>query len=171
MQVKPRKLRDNWPLPITPGEAMYKRILVAVDGSGTANRGLKEALRLAKAHQARICLLHVVEEFFITQAGEAAMYAEQMFKTLRAEGRRILSRAQALARRQGLRARPVLVESVTQPVANIIIREARKWNADLIVLGTHGRRGIRRVVMGSDAEQVVRATPVPVLLVRAPGRR
>ena len=106
MQVKPRKLRDNWPLPITQGEAMYKRILVAVDGSGTANRGLKEALRLAKAHQARICLLHVVEEFFITQAGEAAMYAEQMFKTLRAEGRRILSRAQALARRQGLSARP-----------------------------------------------------------------
>ncbi|HEU5178993.1 MAG TPA: universal stress protein [Burkholderiales bacterium] len=53
------------------------------------------------------------------------------------------------------------------PAAGPIVREARKQRADLIVLGTHGRRGVRRLVLGSDAEQVVRTASVPVLLVRA----
>lgn len=149
---------------------MYRRILVPIDGSSTATRGLKEALRLAKVHKAQICLLHVVEEFFITQAGEAIVHAEEMFEAMRAHGRRVLARGQALAAKHGIRARVVLVESITNPVADVLIREARRWRADLIVLGTHGRRGLRRVVLGSDAEQVVRATPVPVLLVRASGR-
>ncbi len=56
------------------------------------------------------------------------------------------------------------------PVADVIVREARKWKADLIVIGTHGQRGMRRVVMGSDAEQVVRNAPAPVLLIRAAAR-
>jgi nucleotide-binding universal stress UspA family protein len=56
-------------------------------------------------------------------------------------------------------------------VADVIVRQARRFGADLIVLGTHGRRGVRRVVLGSDAEQVVRLAQAPVLLVRAPGSR
>jgi len=150
---------------------MYKRILVPVDGSGTANRGLKEALRLAKAHRARLCLIHVVEEFFIAQAGEAVVYAEEMFEALRASGRKVLNRAEAAARKNRVPARAVLVESISQPVAEVIVRQARRWKADLIVLGTHGRRGLRRVVLGSDAEHVVRLSPVPVLLVRGAGSR
>ena len=55
-------------------------------------------------------------------------------------------------------------------MADVIVREAQKWKADLIVIGTHGRRGLRRVVMGSDAEQVVRNAPAPVLLIRAAAR-
>jgi nucleotide-binding universal stress UspA family protein len=150
---------------------MYKRILVPVDGSPTANRGLKEALRLAKAHRARLCLLHVVEEFFVAQAGEAIVYAEEMFDALKASGRKVLARAQAAAKKSGVPARTVLVESIAQPVADVIVRQARRFKADLIVLGTHGRRGVRRVVLGSDAEQVVRLAQAPVLLVRAPGSR
>jgi nucleotide-binding universal stress UspA family protein len=149
---------------------MYRRILVPIDGSSTANRGLKEALRLAKIHKAQLCVLHVVEEFFITQAGEAIVHAEEMFEAMRAHGKRVLSRAQALAARHGVRTRVVLVESITNPVADVVTRQARRWHADLIVLGTHGRRGLRRVVLGSDAEQIVRTTPVPVLLVGPPGR-
>lgn len=150
---------------------MYKRILVPVDGSPTANRGLKEALRLAKAHRARLCLLHVVEEFFVAQAGEAIVYAEEMFDALKASGRKVLARGQAAAKRSGVRASTVLVESIAQPVADVIVRQARRFRADLIVLGTHGRRGVRRMVLGSDAEQVLRRAAVPVLLVRGPGRR
>jgi nucleotide-binding universal stress UspA family protein len=56
-------------------------------------------------------------------------------------------------------------------VADVIVENAKKWRADLIVMGTHGRRGITRVVMGSDAEGVVRNTPVPVLLIRAQARK
>jgi nucleotide-binding universal stress UspA family protein len=149
---------------------MYKRILVPVDGSATANRGLKEALRLAKAHRARLCLLHVVEEFFVAQAGEAIAYAEEMFDALKASGRKVLARAQATARSRGARSSTVLVESIAQPVADVIVRQARRFKADLIVLGTHGRRGVRRMVLGSDAEQVLRRAPCPVLLVRASDR-
>ena len=52
------------------------------------------------------------------------------------------------------------------PVGAAIVEYAEQWPADLIVIGTHGRRGIRRLAMGSDAEFVIRTTPVPVLLVR-----
>jgi len=62
----------------------------------------------------------------------------------------------------------VLVEAMGGQAGDYIIREARQWRADLIVCGTHGRRGIRRLVLGSDAEYIVRHTPVPVLLVRSP---
>jgi nucleotide-binding universal stress UspA family protein len=149
---------------------MYKRILVPVDGSVTANRGLREALRLARGQKVQLCLLHVVEEFFIGEAGEAVVFAEDVFTALRASGKRTLARAEALVRKEGLRPRSVLIETMARPVADLVVREARKWKADLIVIGTHGRRGMRRVVMGSDAEQVVRTSPVPVLLVRATAR-
>ena len=59
-----------------------------------------------------------------------------------------------------------LVDSVGQRVSDIILDQAAAWPADLIVIGTHGRRGVDRVLMGSDAEQVARRSPVPVLLVR-----
>ncbi len=148
---------------------MYKRIVVPVDGSATAARGLKEALRLARGHTVRLCLLHVVDETFVLQAGEAVAFSEETFRAMRAGGKRILARAEATARKAGLRPRALLVETMTRSVADVVVREARKWKADLIVIGTHGRRGMRRVVMGSDAEQIVRNSPVPVLLVRARG--
>ena len=146
---------------------MYKRILVPIDGSSTANRGLREAVRLAKQQGAALCLFHVVDETFLVTAGDGMAFPDELFKSLRNEGRKILTRAEALARKSGVRARAVLAERITGPAADAIVREARRCKADLIVMGTHGRRGVRRLVMGSDAEQVLRETPVPVLLVRA----
>ncbi len=149
---------------------MYKRILVPLDGSSTSKLGLKEALRLAKGQNASLCLLHVVDELFVTQAGEGMIIADQIFNKLRAGGKRVLAAGLAQARKRGVRARGVLSETMTRPVADVIVRQARAWKADLIVIGTHGRRGVRRVVMGSDAEQVLRASPVPVLMVRSKRR-
>lgn len=146
---------------------MYKRILVPVDGSASSKRGLQEALRLARNQKARLVLLHVVEEQFVTQAAEAMVFSEKLFEAMRAGGRKVLARAEALARKGGVKALAVLREAVTVPVADMVVREARRQRADLIVIGTHGRRGLTRAVMGSDAEDVVRASPVPVLLVRA----
>ncbi|HUJ87794.1 MAG TPA: universal stress protein [Burkholderiales bacterium] len=149
---------------------MYKRILVPLDGSSTSKLGLKEALRLAQGGNASLCLLNVVDELFVTQAGEGMIVADQIFEKLRASGRKVLAAGLALARKRGVRARTVLAETMTRPVADVIVRQARSWKADLIVLGTHGRRGVRRVVMGSDAEQVLRSAPVPVLMVRSKRR-
>jgi len=149
---------------------VYKRIFVPVDGSSTSNLGLKEALRLAKQHRARLCLFHAVDELFIAAAAEGMVLPDEVFASLREAGRKILARAAALARKSGVQARTVLVETLAGPAADAIVGEAKKWKADLIVMGTHGRRGVRRLVMGSDAEQVLRETPVPVLMVRGRAR-
>jgi nucleotide-binding universal stress UspA family protein len=86
---------------------------------------------------------------------------------LREGGKRVLAKAKAVAQKNRLSAKTILREMLSGPAAYPIVREARKVGADLIVLGTHGRRGVRRLMLGSDAEQVVRTASVPVLLVRA----
>jgi len=146
----------------------YKRILVPVDGSATSNAGLKEAIGLAKSQGGTLELVHVVDQHSVVMMGmEASIYMDEVLQDLSAAGRRVLKRAQALADKAGVKARSVLLETIAGPAADSIIAQAKKGRADLIVIGTHGRRGVRRLVMGSDAEQVVRQSPVPVLLVRA----
>mgnify|MGYP006200494701 CR=1 FL=1 len=149
----------------------YRRILVAVDGSPTSMKGLREAIRLAKSQRARLFILHVVNEFMAYNYLESMAIGTDVRAVLREAGRKILERAQAEARRQGVKAATVMREIVGGAAADPIVREARKLGADLIVLGTHGRRGVRRLVLGSDAEQVVRTASVPVLLVRGKSTR
>lgn len=67
---------------------------------------------------------------------------------------------------EGVKAEAVMYENLSGRVADLILKEARKWRADIIVMGTHGRRGIGHALLGSDAEAVVRSSPAPVLLVR-----
>jgi nucleotide-binding universal stress UspA family protein len=151
---------------------MYGKILVPVDGSGTSTCGLSEAIKVAKNFGGRIRLVHVVNEFIIDGAYSPGMYAADLFQSLRDTGKTILAEAEALVRQSAVEVDSVLLESIGGPAADFIIAEAKQWPADLIVMGTHGRRGLARLAMGSDAEQVVRAMTVPVLLVRsAPQRR
>ena len=149
---------------------MFKRILVPVDGSRTSTLGLQEAIKMAKSHHATLYLLHVVDERVLTQTieGGAADF-DRLLASLRDSGRQILAAAQARTRKSRVRAKATLVENIVNSVAGVIIGQAKKLRADLIIIGTHGRRGVRRIVMGSDAEEVVRTTPVPVLLVRSKG--
>ena len=149
---------------------MYKRILVAIDGSPASRRGLKEAIRLAKGARARLLLLHVIDEVALVAAFPGALHTVDMVAPVREAGKTILARGREQAQLAGVSSQALLVESLEGSVAERIVREARRWRADLLVLGTHGRRGMRRMVMGSDAELVVREASTPVLLVRAPGR-
>jgi nucleotide-binding universal stress UspA family protein len=146
---------------------MYKKILVPIDGSHTANLGLREAIRLAKGQKARLLLLHVVDDYYALEGSEVGAPVSEMIESLRRGGRRTLDRALRLARGHGVKVQGLMLESFTRSTADLIVRHARRWGAQLIVLGTHGRRGMRRLVLGSDAEQVVRMAPVPVLLVRS----
>lgn len=151
---------------------MFKRILVPVDGSSTSNRGVEQAVKLARSDGATLCLLHVVDERVIVQYAEGlAGVSEQVLASLRANGQKVLAKAQAAAERQGVKCKTVLVENVMGGVADIIVDRAKRERADVIVMGTHGRRGLTRLVLGSDAEGVVRNSPVPVLLVRAGTKR
>ena len=146
----------------------YRKILVAVDGSPASGKGLREAIRLARAERAKLFILHVVDEFqaFAAMDGLVGLPGADLLSALREGGKRILAKAVGIALKQKIKPKGILREMLSGPAAYPIVREARKLRADLIVLGTHGRRGVRRLVLGSDAEQVVRTASMPVLLVR-----
>jgi nucleotide-binding universal stress UspA family protein len=145
---------------------MYSKILVPVDGSETSAAGLNEGVRLAKIHGSQLCVMHIVNEFILDCAWAAGQYTENLFDVLRQGGKKILDAAEQVALAQGIRPTRIMVESIGGVAADLILEQAKEWHADLIVMGTHGRRGIFRLAMGSDAEQVVRGATVPVMLVR-----
>ena len=148
---------------------MYKQILVAVDASKPSGLALKEAASLAKQHAANLRLAHVVDD---TSGSTVLETPREMFERqaeLRESGERILTYAAAAARTTGVGTDTVLLDSDGdgKRVYEAIEKEAERWPADLIVIGTHGRRGIKRLLQGSVAEGLVRVATKPVLLVRA----
>ena len=147
---------------------MYQRILVPVDGSHTSNLGLQEAIRIAVDDGARLRLISVVDDFVLAQSFDGYINSGDLLDALRDTGKKALANAMALAHKHRVKADSSLYETMGKRVSDLIVLEAKKWKADLIVMGTHGRRGINRMVLGSDAEAVLRASPVPVLMVRSP---
>lgn len=146
----------------------YQRIVVPVDGSAASERGLQEALRLAQALGARITIVHVIEQAPVVASPDMAAYVPQAIDDMRAAGQQITHEAKARADAAGIASDVVLVDTTGKPVYEAIVETAQRLDADLMVLGTHGRRGLARVLMGSDAEGVVREASVPVMLVRGP---
>lgn len=145
---------------------MIQRILVPLDGSGPSQRGLQEAVSLALALGARLVLLHVVDDFpQHLELASAAAYREAL-QRLRQRGQALLDQAGEHAAAAGVDTEPLLQEVGAQTVGDAIVQQVRACRCDLIVMGTHGRRGLQRLAMGSDAELVLRTSPVPVLLVR-----
>ena len=145
---------------------MYGRILVPVDGSPTSNRGLTEAINLAKDQKAKLRLLHAIDESFLVYDAYGMVSWDSVTRSLREGGKKLMAEAKSLAARNGIDAESVVTETLKDRVADVILKEARNWRADLIVMGTHGRRGLNRLLLGSDAERVLRDTSVPLLLVR-----
>ena len=149
---------------------MFKSILVAVDGSSASAAGLNAALDLAADQEATLTALHVVDDANVATNFEDVVYprryADAYIAASEKYGRKLLDRAAAAARKSEVRFDSVVLRSRGHSVAEVIVAQARKQKADVIVVGTHGRRGLKRVLMGSDAEEVVRSAPVPVLLVR-----
>jgi nucleotide-binding universal stress UspA family protein len=147
---------------------MYQKILVPVDGSPTSSRGLQEAIKLARLTGARLRLIHIVDEIGLaTGLGAETMMTGDMMQLLREGGERLLAKAKARVEKALVPVDTVLGDSLAGRVCDQVIDQARAWRADLIVLGTHGRRGVGRMLLGSDAEMIVRLATVPVLLVRA----
>lgn len=152
---------------------MYRRILVPVDGSTASLRGLEHALALAKDQEAQVRILNVVDELVMTtmMAEPVAIPVDDIVASLRDEGARVLEKSMARAKAAGVKAEAVQRESHGQPVSDVILAEAKRARSDVIVMGTHGRRGLNRLLLGSDAERVLRDSPIPVLLTRQPERK
>ena len=145
----------------------YHQILVPVDGSPTSEKALGEAIRLAQLTGARLRLVHVVDELSYVNGFEPAMnYLNEIIPLMRVAGEKLLAHERQKALDKGVEADSVLVVEDPGRICDHVAEQARRIKADLIVVGSHGRRGIGRVLLGSDAEQIVRHAPVPVLVVR-----
>ena len=144
---------------------MYKRILVAVDGSETSNVALQEAVRLAKDHDSQVRLFHVVDLTMAYSAVEAP-YIFEYRKAMEEAGKKVLADCSTSARSARVQCDSKCVVMFARHIYDVIEEEAAQWPADLIVIGTHGRRGIRRLLLGSVAEGLTRVSSKPVLLIR-----
>lgn len=146
---------------------MYPRILIAVDGSDLSNHALREAIALAQSLHSALRIVHVVDEVTLNWDGEYVDLPE-ILESFRKSGQRILEKAQNIAREAGMEHEAKLLEIQTfgQRISDVILEEAKDWSADLIVVGTHGRRGLHAVLLGSVSDGIVRRATMPVLLAR-----
>jgi nucleotide-binding universal stress UspA family protein len=145
---------------------MYKKILVPIDGSETSRRGLDEAIQLARDNSAKIRLVHVVNTAVVAVEYPGGSLTDEVSDRLRDNGEAVMKGAAGIVSRSGLTAETVVLGTPIDNTGELIVHQATEWPADIIVMGTHGRRGLPRVVLGSNAEYVLRHTCVPVLLVR-----
>lgn len=150
---------------------MYQRIMVAVDGSNTSQRGLSEAINLAKDQHAVLAIVHVVDLVIARSGGQ---FLNVFVESTRSISQEVVEQARKTAHDAGIEPEIRTPEIVTggYHVSETIAEFAREWHADLLVVGTHGRRGITKMLMGSVADGIVRLAPCPLLLIRcSPGSR
>lgn len=141
-----------------------RRILLPTDGSESARPAAREALRFARAFDADVLALYVVDSAsFTTLPGEFEW--ETLRESLEEQGRTALASVSEAAAAAGVRAEVRVAEG--HP-SEEILRAAAEWSADLVVMGTHGRSGLAHLLLGSVAERVIRHASCPVLVVRAP---
>jgi nucleotide-binding universal stress UspA family protein len=149
--------------------ALYQHILVPFDASVPSEKALCEAIRLAQATGAQLTLLHVVDELSYVTGFEPAMnYVNEIIPLMREAGEKILAHGSQLARDAGVEVDKILITESIGRISDQVSAEAARRNIDLIVVGSHGRRGVGRLLLGSDAEQIVRHATVPVMGIRAP---
>lgn len=146
---------------------MYQNILVALDGSVPSWRALKQAVSLAALTKGVVHPIYVVDKTPLFSYGG---YYDPitLLEAMRKEGVAVLGEAEKTCAADAVECRAEMVESdsASDDVAAVVLRHAEQIHADLLVMGTHGRRGVRRLVIGSVAEQVLRQSRTPLLLVR-----
>ncbi|MEJ7931165.1 universal stress protein [Ramlibacter sp. AN1015] len=146
---------------------MFQRILVPVDGSAPSMHALTVAIGMARAFAGRLRLVHVLEDAaYLAGYDPTGAAAGELFRATRDSGTRILAEALETARRAGVDADTVFVDQLGERLPESVAKAAREWPADLVVVGTHGRRGLSRLMLGSGAEDIIRQAPVPVLVAR-----
>jgi nucleotide-binding universal stress UspA family protein len=148
---------------------MYKRILVSIDGSATSGKALRAAIGLAgyPGRQCTMRLVHVLDEMaYLAGYDPYGGQSGGLIKIMRETGAKVLAEDLAIVKAAGIEADTVLIDKFGARLAEAVAEEATTWQADLIVVGTHGRRSVSRLLLGSGAEQIIRLAPVPVLVVR-----
>jgi nucleotide-binding universal stress UspA family protein len=147
---------------------MYQRILVATDGSKLSNQAVEHALKLADATGAEVVALKVVPRYPQTYfEGGVALAAEEVKrieKEWQAEAQEVVNAVKAQGQKMTLKVKATTVKS--DLIAEAIIAAAKRHKADLIVMASHGRRGLKRLLLGSETQQVLTHSHIPVLVLR-----
>ncbi|MBN3752333.1 universal stress protein [Paraburkholderia sp. Tr-20389] len=148
---------------------MYDRILVALDDSASAQMALGEAIRLAKLSSGVVYALSVVDRGRWPAEANARFDFEPEPSAAASAATRIFEEANALFKESGVSGNVRAIDAYGESVSEVLARAAEECDADIIVMGTHGRRGAQRFLLGSVAESLVRSTERPVLLLRHDG--
>lgn len=149
---------------------MSSNILMAYDGTDTSQHALKQAVELASKLSANLRIVHVIDIDWLPSSPDVDIDLDALIKARRRGGEKLLQQAREIAQAAGVAAETKIAE-IPNPayhVAESLAEEASGWPADLVVMGTHGRRGLERLLLGSVAEQMTRLSAVPVLLVPLP---
>ena len=147
---------------------MYKRILVCTDGSKLSQKAVSSAISLAAALHAELVAMTVVQRYpasyfegVVTVSSEDTGRIEKQWAD---EGQAIVDKVKEVAIAKGVTARAVVVRSAI--IADAVMAAARKQKCDLIVMASHGRKGIKRVLLGSETQHVLTHSSMPVLVLR-----
>ena len=144
---------------------MFKKILVPTDGSDFSIEAAARAVPLAKLAGAAITVLFVQDVHPSLSASDGIVGTVQAYvAAVRAEGLRAMQRVVDIAKAEGVPIETLVVEN--RQAANGIVDAAQEIGADLIVMGSHGRSGLAKLVMGSVAGKVLVLSPVSVLIVK-----
>jgi nucleotide-binding universal stress UspA family protein len=148
-------------------------IIIGYDGSATAQRAIDEAGALMSRHQALVVVVYerdvpfeFVEVPTMPPAPIDIRFALEVDSALYDAARQMARHGAQLAEKAGLEAEPLVVADIL-PVADTLIRVAKERDSQAIVVGTHGRFGLRDILLGSTARDVIKRSPAPVLVVRA----
>lgn len=145
----------------------YKRLLVATDGSETSDKAVNSGIQLAKDLNATLCIIHVVDVYPANLP--FGIDLERYQDSVRREGKQILEKAKELSDESAITTEIELIEirNSTDKISEKIIKTAQDRQIDIIIIGTHGRRGFRRLLLGSVTEEIMRISTIPILLIRA----
>ncbi len=147
---------------------MYKRILVATDGSKLSMMAVEHTLKLADATGAEVVALKVVprypQTYFEGGVALAADEVKRIEQQWQSEALEVVNAVKALGQKQAVKVKAATVKS--DLIAEAVIAAAKRHKVDLIVMASHGRRGLKRLLLGSETQQVLTHSHIPVLVLR-----
>jgi nucleotide-binding universal stress UspA family protein len=147
---------------------MYKKLLVATDGSPLSKKAVRSAIELARGVGAELVALYVVPRYPVSYFEGGVTISTQdvtrIEKQWAEKGEAIVDAVRDAAQAEGVKARAVVSRS--DLVAEAILSAAKKYKCDLVVMASHGRRGLKRILLGSETQHVLTHSSVPVLVLR-----
>lgn len=146
---------------------MYQHILVPFDDSQAAMVALKEAFKIARLTGGKLYLVHVVDLAQFSWAGASYLRSDELAIATEEAAKTVFARADSLmAEYTDVTVEHTVLEAVGEKVASLLVNKAAEWQCDLVVMGTHGFSGVKHLLMGSVAQEVIRNVGLPVMILR-----